>query len=759
MADLLNKFQKIRRSFSWEKIWDIIDDNFLRANQEINETNRHLDSVDSELSSHEKESSARFEGLDKTVFDNHQEILRKQSSHERLIDDKLARGKEAYDSFTESIDRKVTILSSNTTSKIRQVTDEFNQKVDALDTRTTESIISYKKAMSNALNTARTDMATQVSSAKQDFMETVSSNKTEFTRRLESEVSDLEEKISDLKKYSDSEDSRIRMSMQASNSIMDNRISAVSAGLSQANGRFDRDEAIIKRIQDSIPEEVSLLEQKMADGDSSIQRNLDERVSEGQAEISRLEREIREIEKKSDEADEKLKDMVSSQVLTQFSTEISDIQEQIATMGARTRIERFTAVQGQSAFYLSSEYPTGRNLLAVYRNGIRQWLNTGFKELSSNSLKLMEPCRDGEFIVAVYTLQYTLSDKTTDEFNNLLVQVEDAISRASEMAGKSESYAKLSKSYAVGNNGYRDGDESDNAKYYYERTREFYADISTVKADINVLKEKDSAFEENLSSLQDSVSRELRVLKETQVSNFSTLNQRISDGDSRLSNEISALTEKEQNSYNRLVERYEALSGRISSLSEKEFNDFSSIQQDLMALRTSVVSAKKEMSEAIESLKQGFDLPNSVWMELENRMDARLQAFRSSISSTLESMQDNISFLRDTIDGLDLSGTSVSEELKVLLNQRLSEVSEQNSQEIQQMKEDLQNSFNSSYRTLNSNMQNLSEDMNRKILALRSDINELKDSGGNQDLSEIRSILQEMSKQVSEIRSWNSIGN
>ena len=123
-------------------------------------------------------------------------------------------------------------------------------------------------------------------------------------------------------------------------------------------------------------------------------------------------------------------------------------------------------------------------------------------------------------------------------------------------------------------------------------------------------------------------------------------------------------------------------------------------------------------------------------------------------------MQESLDSLRDTVDGLDLSGTSVSEELKFILNQRLSEISEQNSQEIQQMKEDLQNSFNSSYQTLNSNVQNLSEDMNRKILALRSDINELKDSsGGTQDLSEIHAILQEMSKQVSEIRSWNSIGN
>lgn len=80
------------------------------------------------------------------------------------------------------------------------------------------------------------------------------------------------------------------------------------------------------------------------------------------------------------------------------------------TIGSKIRIDTFTALEGQDTFVLSTEYTTRNNSIEVYRNGVRQFLNTGFKEASNKSFSLTSPCRRGEIVIAIYVVYYVNTD-------------------------------------------------------------------------------------------------------------------------------------------------------------------------------------------------------------------------------------------------------------------------------------------------------------------------------------------------------------
>lgn len=140
--------------------------------------------------------------------------------------------------------------------------------------------------------------------------------------------------------------------------------------------------------------------------------------------------------------------------------------EMISTIGTRIRIEKYTATANQTLFTLTSEYNTARNCLAVYVNGSRQWLDSGFTETSTTSFTLVTPCQEGDRVVAVYNQYYTLSDVTNDEFNNVLTQIEANLVIANENAMNAKADGTKAQSYAVGGTSSRDGEDTDNAKYY-----------------------------------------------------------------------------------------------------------------------------------------------------------------------------------------------------------------------------------------------------------------------------------------------------
>lgn len=98
------------------------------------------------------------------------------------------------------------------------------------------------------------------------------------------------------------------------------------------------------------------------------------------------------------------------EIFDQIDSNFSKVADYFATLGNRVMIESFSAKANQSEFELSEEYNTLRNCLAVYKNGVRQWLNDSYYESSSKSFTMSVPCKEGDRIVAVYNKYYVVQD-------------------------------------------------------------------------------------------------------------------------------------------------------------------------------------------------------------------------------------------------------------------------------------------------------------------------------------------------------------
>ena len=147
------------------------------------------------------------------------------------------------------------------------------------------------------------------------------------------------------------------------------------------------------------------------------------------------------------------------------------VSEFLETFGRNTRVEHFTAQQGQEVFILGGQYNPARNCLAVYVNNIRQWNNTGFVETTKDSFKLLTPANSGDRVTAVYTRYYTLMDDLPEKYSNLLSQINEDVIRANQAVQQLESALVTIESYIHGGTGSRPGEDFDNAKYWAEEAQ------------------------------------------------------------------------------------------------------------------------------------------------------------------------------------------------------------------------------------------------------------------------------------------------
>lgn len=97
-------------------------------------------------------------------------------------------------------------------------------------------------------------------------------------------------------------------------------------------------------------------------------------------------------------------------IFDQIDNNFIKVAEYLTSIGNRVSIESFEATADQTEFTLSGQYNTARNCLAIYKNGVRQWINDNFIETSSSSFSMVDPCREGDKIVAVYNKYYVLND-------------------------------------------------------------------------------------------------------------------------------------------------------------------------------------------------------------------------------------------------------------------------------------------------------------------------------------------------------------
>lgn len=97
-------------------------------------------------------------------------------------------------------------------------------------------------------------------------------------------------------------------------------------------------------------------------------------------------------------------------IFQQLDDNFDKVAEYLSSIGNRVSIQHFLASEGQTTFELSTQYNTKRNCLAVYKNGVRQWLGDSFIEVNSSTFQMTVPCEESDEIVAVYNNYYLIGD-------------------------------------------------------------------------------------------------------------------------------------------------------------------------------------------------------------------------------------------------------------------------------------------------------------------------------------------------------------
>lgn len=94
----------------------------------------------------------------------------------------------------------------------------------------------------------------------------------------------------------------------------------------------------------------------------------------------------------------------------------------LSDISTRVHVTHLVADEDQTDFTLDDVYLTDSNSLAVYKNGVRQFLGEDFRETGPQTFTMMEPCETGDKVVAVYN-EFYLPDDTS----SLEVQIYEAL--------------------------------------------------------------------------------------------------------------------------------------------------------------------------------------------------------------------------------------------------------------------------------------------------------------------------------------------
>lgn len=109
-------------------------------------------------------------------------------------------------------------------------------------------------------------------------------------------------------------------------------------------------------------------------------------------------------------------------VFDTIDTNFDKIDEFLCDIATRIHVTHIIADGEQRDFTLDDVYMTDTNSLAIYKNGVRQFVDTDYIETDLNSFRMNEPCDAGDKIDAVYNEFYLPEDTSSMEvqiFNSL----------------------------------------------------------------------------------------------------------------------------------------------------------------------------------------------------------------------------------------------------------------------------------------------------------------------------------------------------
>lgn len=298
------------------------------------------------------------------------------------------------------------------------------------------------------------------------------------------------------------------------------------------------------------------------------------------------------------------------------------VAEFLETFGRNTRIEHFTAQQGQEVFVLAGQYNLRRNCLSVYVNNIRQWLDTGFIETTKDTFKLVTPASAGDKVVAVYTRYYTLMDDLPEQYSNLITQINEDVSKANDAVSQLNAALVVIESYIHGGTGTRAGEDYDNAKYWaeeaYRNATESWKDKSLDAEDISY---KSITVGQEL----DADRREIDRLTE-KFRNLSCTDVRYGAG--TIDQAINGIVER----MNSLTEKYREIFGEDSV--------------------GSVIIANRDNIQRIQNYLDRFSAENVSYR------DSTVKDFLDEKSSSISSILEDVATLQEDMELLKTSGVS-----------------------------------------------------------------------------------------------------
>ena len=307
MANILTKFKMITRGFSWDKIWDIIDDNFLRANKEINDLNDTMDSVVSDFATHKQDVETRVARTERIATDARTEFLNTQAELDQRVNQRLSEFETRYDGISADVANRYNLLYTTLSREITRSADSFDGQIIRLNTILDNHIAGSQSTIDAALET----FGHQYTNMRTELNNMISENRAELYRFVEGKADDVNATLSDMDNRQTESLRRANAAIDTYKAESDEEFMKIQARYALTNQRFQQDELRLSTLESSVSSSVSSL--------NAVTETHSQNFTE-------LFQRVQSLENRIELNDSGLADAVSERVMDRFSTEMSEIK-------------------------------------------------------------------------------------------------------------------------------------------------------------------------------------------------------------------------------------------------------------------------------------------------------------------------------------------------------------------------------------------------------------------------------------------------
>ena len=308
MANILTKFKMITRGFTWDKIWDIIDDNFLRANKEINDLNDTMDSVTTEFEEHKRDINDRVTTTERIAIDARTEFRTTQSELDRRVTDKLDAFESQYSSVAADVTNRYNLLNNTLTRRITETAEDFDGKIQLLKSSVNNQLVGFQSTIDAAVD----NLNRQYSDARSEYARMISENRRELYAYVEGKETDLTMRMDTLDRNQTAALGRTQAQVDSNKLEADEEFTKIQARYALTNQRFTQDELRLSTLESSVSSSVSSLNSTTATHSENI---------------SEIFQRLQDVENRVELSDTGVADVVADRVMERFSNEMGELKQ------------------------------------------------------------------------------------------------------------------------------------------------------------------------------------------------------------------------------------------------------------------------------------------------------------------------------------------------------------------------------------------------------------------------------------------------